>query len=177
MKPSASNTHSETREPTTLSTGQASELERLLEGLGTGELTELEQKRLGKLWPGAGGQFMLQMAMSSETFSGPLPHPEQLNKFDPDTRKAIVQMAESDQSHVQQMQRKALEGAIAKDRRGQWMGFGIAVCGLVAAAVVARFSPAVAGVIAALDLLGMVAVFVVPRAFEKFGPPGAKKNE
>lgn len=31
------------------------------------------------------------MAMRQEQFSGPLPHPDQLNKFDPETRKAIVE--------------------------------------------------------------------------------------
>lgn len=46
------------------------------------------------------------------------------------------------------------------------MGFGIAISGLMTAGVVAQFSPAVADLITALDLVGMVAVFVVPRAFE-----------
>jgi hypothetical protein len=47
------------------------------------------------------------------------------------------------------------------------MGFGIAVTGLLAAAFIAQFSTAVAGIIAALDLVGLVAIFVAPRLLEK----------
>jgi len=160
-----------------LSPAQETELTRLLAKLGSGGLTEAEQKKLSEVLPPSGGQFMLQMAMQSESFSGPLPHPDQLNKFDPETRKHIVQMAVDDQRHVHDMQRLSLNGAIQKDRRGQWMGFGIAIAGLGAAAIVAPFAPVVAGVIAAVDLVGMVAVFVVPRAFEKFGPPQKHKPQ
>ncbi|GLR64402.1 DUF2335 domain-containing protein [Marinospirillum insulare] len=154
-----------------LSPEKEAELNNLLARLEAGKLSADEQQRLGQVLPSSNVQVMLQMAMHSESYSGPLPHPDQLNKFSPETQKAILQMAQSDQAHVQEMQRKGLEGAIAKDRRGQWMGFGIAISGLVTAGVVAQFSPAVAGLIAALDLVGMVAVFVVPRAFEKFGLP------
>jgi|GEM_PF-1243289 len=154
-----------------LSPAQETELTRLLAKLGSGGLTKNEQKKLSEVLPPSGGQFMVQMAMQSESFSGPLPHPDQLNKFDPETRKHIVQMAVDDQKHVHEMQRLGLAGAIRKDRRGQWMGFGIAIAGLAAAAIVAPSAPVVAGVIATIDLVGMVAVFVVPRAFERFGPP------
>ena len=147
-------------------------LAALMVKLETGQLSADEQQKLSELMPQAKNSLkVLQMAMKREQYSGPIPHPDQLNKFDPETRKAIVSMAQKEQAHTQEMQRKGLDGAIKKDRRGQWLGFTIAVSGLAAAAYVAQTSPAIAGVIAAIDLVSMVAVFVVPRAFEKFGRP------
>lgn len=160
-----------------LSPEKEAELNSLLARLEAGKLSADEQQRLGQVLPNSNIQIMLQMAMRSESYSGPLPHPDQLNKFNPETQKTILQMAQNDQTHVQEMQRKGLEGAIAKDKRGQWMGFGIAIGGLITAGIVAKFSPAVAGLIAALDLVGMVAIFVVPRAFEKFGLPNNKNSD
>lgn len=160
-----------------LSPAQETELTRLLDKLSSGGLTQAEQKRLSEALPHSGGQIMVQMAMQSESFSGPLPHPDQLNKFDPETRKHIVQMAVEDQKHVHEMQKLSINGAITKDRRGQWMGFGIAIAGLAAAAVVAPWAPVVSGLIATIDLVSMVAVFVVPRAFERFGPPRKQQPE
>lgn len=142
----------------------------LIAKLEAGELSATEQQLLSELIPQAKRDLkVLQVAMRHEQFSGPLPHPDQLNKFDSEARQAILAMAQKDQEHTHEMQRKGLEGAIKKDQRGQWLGFTIAVSGLAAAAYVAQTSPAVAGVIAAIDLVSMVAVFVVPRAFEKFG--------
>lgn len=155
----------------------AEALVALMAKLKAGELSAAEQQILSELMPQAKNNLVLQMAMRHEQFSGPLPHPDQLNKFDPETRKAIVSMAQKEQAHTHEMQQKGLEGAIKKDRRGQWLGFTIAVSGLAAAAYVAQVSPAAAGLIATIDLVGMVAVFVVPRAFEKFGKSRADDEE
>jgi uncharacterized membrane protein len=97
---------------------------------------------------------------------GPLPPAELLNEYDETTRHTIVGMADKEQSHAHEMQRLALEGAISKDRRGQWIGGLIAVSGLVAAAVIAPYSTVAAAVIGSLDLFGMVALFVAPRILE-----------
>jgi len=61
------------------------------------------------------------------------------------------------------MDRRGLEAAVQKDKRGQLIGGGIAITGLVAAAVIAPFSPTAAAIIGGLDLFGMVALFVAPR--------------
>lgn len=75
-------------------------------------------------------------------------------------------MAVDEQKHTHDMRDKGLNGAIKKDERGQRYGLTVAIVGLVAAAVIAPFSPATAGVIGTLDLLGMVTVFVAPRILE-----------
>jgi len=100
------------------------------------------------------------------SYQGPLPPPGQLNAYDEETRRVIVQMAVDEQKHTHDMRDKGLNGAIKKDERGQRYGLTVAIVGLVAAAVIAPFSPATAGVIGTLDLLGMVTVFVAPRILE-----------
>ncbi|WP_240721632.1 hypothetical protein [Halomonas marinisediminis] len=78
-----------------------------------------------------------------------------------------------DQKHTHDMQKTGLSGAIEKDKRGQRYGLAIALGGFVTAAIIAPFSPAVAGLIGALDLFGMVALFVAPRVLEE---RAAKQN-
>lgn len=99
-------------------------------------------------------------------YSGPIPHPDQLNKYDDDTRRQVVGMAAEAQRHTHEMQRMGMRGAILKDRFGQFLGFGIAVAGLAAATFMSQTSPVAASIIGTLDLLGMVTVFVAPRILE-----------
>jgi uncharacterized membrane protein len=100
------------------------------------------------------------------TFSGPLPPPDVINAYPSDVRQSILQMAVKAQEHSHAIQQKALDGAIAKDKRGQYLAFAIAVAALVAAGIVAAYSPVVAGVIAGLDLGVLCAVFLGPRVIE-----------
>jgi uncharacterized membrane protein len=106
-------------------------------------------------------------ALVRQSFSGPLPPPALFAQYDEATRRAILEMAQREQTHTHEMQRTGLDGAIAKDRRGQWIGGGIAVSGLIAAAVIAPYSTVAAGIIGTLDLFGMVALFVAPRLLER----------
>lgn len=99
-------------------------------------------------------------------YSGPIPHPDQLNKYDDYTRRQVVDMATEAQRHTHEMQRMGMRGAILKDRFGQFLGFGIAVAGLAAATFMSQTSPVAASIIGTLDLLGMVTVFVAPRILE-----------
>lgn len=99
-------------------------------------------------------------------FSGPIPHPQHLNGYDQTTRETIVAMAVREQQHAHDMGEKGLDGAIKKDRLGQIFGLIIAIFGLGAAAWIAQYSAVAASIIGSIDLLGMVAVFAAPRAFE-----------
>ena len=105
--------------------------------------------------------------MRQVSYQGPLPPPEQLNAYDEDTRRTIVQIAVDEQRHTHDMRQKGLDGAIKKDERGQRYGLTVAIAGLVAATLIAPVSPVAAGVIGTLDLVGMVAIFVAPRILEK----------
>lgn len=109
---------------------------------------------------------MAQVAFQQEMYSGPLPHHEQLNGYDAETRKAIVEMAVKEQTHSHEMQRTGLVGAINKDRRGQICALLVAVTGLVAASVMAQYSAVAATVVGSIDLVALVGVFLTPRLLE-----------
>ncbi|WP_230086218.1 hypothetical protein [Halomonas sp. 328] len=139
----------------------------LVQGLKSGQLTPSQQEALADmLVEDEPPHQMLAFRQQQTMYSGPLPHAEQFNAYDEPTRKVILQMAVDDQKHTHDMQKAGLNGAIEKDKRGQRYGLTIALSGLLAAAIIAPFSPWVAGIIGALDLFGMVALFVAPRVLE-----------
>jgi uncharacterized membrane protein len=105
-------------------------------------------------------------ATHHQSYSGPIPPPEQLAKYPDDARSLILDMAHKEQSHAHNMNEKALSGAIQKDRVGQLIGGTIAVVGLASAGWIAQYSAVAAGIIATLDLFSMVALFVAPRILE-----------
>ena len=147
------------------------ELAKLVQSLKSGDrLTSDQHSTLERLLSVAAKRepaMVAQVAFKQEMYSGPLPHPDQLNAYDEKTRSSVVEMAVKEQAHNHSLQSKGLSGAIWKDRLGQIFGFGIAVTGLAAAAWIAQYSAWAAAIIGTLDLVGMVGIFVVPRAFEK----------
>lgn len=140
----------------------------LVQGLSSGQLTPGQQEALAEMLARdePTQPQLLAFRQHQTTYSGPIPHAEQFNAYDEHARQVILQMAQDDQKHTHDMQKTGLTGAIEKDKRGQHYGLAIALAGLLAATIIAPFSPAVAGLIGALDLFGMVALFVAPRVLE-----------
>lgn len=103
--------------------------------------------------------------------SGPLPSPKMLKEYDavlPGGAERIFAMAEKEQSARLKYNHDALSGEISLDRRGQWMGFSIAIIILVMAAIFAwRGNTTFAGTLVAIDLIGLVSVFVLGRRSNK----------
>lgn len=117
-----------------------------------------------------------QVAFQQEVYSGPLPHYDQLNGYDEETRRAIVDMAVREQAHSHNMHLTGLSGAIQKDRRGQYCALVVAVVGLGAAAWISQYSAAAAAVIGSIDLIGLVSVFMVPRIAERRAQAAEKES-
>ena len=140
-------------------------IETLIGKLESGSLTQEEQNRLSELLKNAPSSVVMT-ASRRQTFIGPVPAPEQLNQYDEKTRDIILGMAQNEQRHAHELREKGLNGAIAKDRRGQGLGAAIAITGLLVAAFVAPYSAVAAAIIGSLDLFGMVALFVAPRVLE-----------
>ncbi|WP_336708893.1 MULTISPECIES: DUF2335 domain-containing protein [unclassified Cedecea] len=118
------------------------------------------------------GSGKFQAMVSHETsFSGPLPPPDIISGYDkvvPGGAERIFAMAEKEQSHRHTMDSTAVNGAINKDKRGQCMGFSIAIIILAIASVFAwRGSTTFAGTLIAIDLIGLVSVFVLGRRLPK----------
>ncbi|MDZ7696637.1 MAG: DUF2335 domain-containing protein [Deltaproteobacteria bacterium] len=141
------------------------DIEILIGKLEEGSLAQDEQSRLGDLLKTAPSSVVMT-ATRHHTFIGPVPPPEQLNRYDEKTRDIILDMARNEQRHAHELRERGLNGAIAKDKRGQWLGAGIAITGLLVAAFVAPYSAVAAAIIGSLDLFGMVALFVAPRVLE-----------
>lgn len=77
------------------------------------------------------------VAMRSESFSGPLPHPEILKGYDnvlPGAAERVLKMAEKEQDHRFDCDNKLIGGQLAQSKRGQWMGFTIVLI-LIAVAI------------------------------------------
>lgn len=110
---------------------------------------------------------IIMTSSTHEIFSGPLPPAELLNQYSPQAQKIILEMAQQEQSHAHEMRKTGLEGAIRKDKRGQYLGGLVALAGLAVAAILAPHSPMAATIIGALDLFGVVALFVAPRVLER----------
>ncbi|MEA1987703.1 MAG: DUF2335 domain-containing protein [Pseudomonadota bacterium] len=144
---------------------QEQALASLVENLESGSLTKTKQVQLAELLKNAPPSLVMT-ATHHQSFSGPIPPPEQLSNYPDDARQVILAMAQNEQNHSHAMNEKALNGAISKDRLGQYIGGSIAIVGLVAAAWIAQYSAVAAGIIATLDLFGMVALFVAPRLLE-----------
>lgn len=140
--------------------------EALVEGLKSGRLTPHQQEVLSGLLVEDETPQHVMVQQRQTMYSGPLPRADEFMAYDEHTRRTILQMAVDDQHHTHDMQKTGLTGSIEKDRRGQHYGLAIALGGLLAATVIAPFSPWVAGIIGALDLFGMVALFVAPRVLE-----------
>ncbi len=75
-------------------------------------------------------------------------------------------MAQKEQVHTHSMQTQGLESKVARDKRGQRYGLTIALSGLLVTAWIAQYSPTAAVIIGAIDLVGLVAIFVAPRIFQ-----------
>ncbi|MBI6550427.1 DUF2335 domain-containing protein [Xenorhabdus lircayensis] len=95
------------------------------------------------------------------------PSPDALKNYEsilPGCAERIFSLREKEQVFQHEKQKKALDGLINRDRRGQWMGFSISMFILIIATVFAlRGEMLFAGTLITVDLVGLVAVFVIGR--------------
>lgn len=100
----------------------------------------------------------------SQIFSGPLPHPDILKKFDevvPGAAERIIKMAEEQSTHCKDLERKVIDSDVARSRWGQFLGFVIAITGLVAATFISIYGSAFAGGLLGIGTLAsLVGVFM-----------------
>jgi uncharacterized membrane protein len=102
---------------------------------------------------------------SSSSYSGPLPPPEMLKQFDevlPGLAKIIVDRVEKQSDHRMRLEERTIFEQLSESRRGQHYGLVIGLSGLLTCAVLALMGhDTVAAVIGAMDLAGLVAIFVI----------------
>lgn len=107
------------------------------------------------------------LIQKTETFSGPLPPPDVLARYDqikPGFAERIVAMAERQSAHRQELETKVLRYAAIEGRIGQIFALVIAVFALGTAAYLGvNGATAVGSVIGGTTVVGLVAAFVVGR--------------
>lgn len=81
---------------------------------------------------GGQGVLLAQAKIEAATFSGPLPHPEILAKYDaivPGAAAQIIQMAQKQSDHRMDLERKVIEGELRRAAQGLACAFimGLAI--------------------------------------------------
>jgi uncharacterized membrane protein len=108
-----------------------------------------------------------EIAVSSERFTGPLPHPEILAQYDtivPGLAERIVKMAESQAQHRQGLEHMVVQSNTRNERRGQVFGFLISVLvigGSIYLIDSGKSAEGVTGIV--VNLVSLVGVFVYGR--------------
>ena len=104
----------------------------------------------------------------SQTFTGPLPHPDILIKYnDAVTNGAerIIAMAESQAAHRMKLEAMVIQGNIAAQSRGSIFGFIIGLIGVAGGIWLVSNGRDVVGLTALIgSLAALVAVFMVGRS-------------
>lgn len=104
------------------------------------------------------------MVHQETSFSGPLPPPEVLKKFDevvPGAAERIIKMAEGQFAHRTELEKKVINSDIARSKYGQVLGFIIAIVGLFVSATVSIYGNAITGgIIGVGTLASLVGVFM-----------------
>src|SRR3989338_6599528 len=98
------------------------------------------------------------------SFSGPLPPPETLKKFDevvPGAAERIIKMAEGQFVHRTELEKLVIKSDVEQSKRGQLFGFAIAVIGFVTAIIaILNGEQWAAGIMGGATLATLAGVFV-----------------
>ncbi len=137
------------------------------------ESSSLEPKQLGRDESGPEVSPELEavlervLSLSMEQYRGPFPHPETLAGYErlyPGVTKQIFDDAHAQTTHRMAIERTTIEGDNFRATAGLFLGFAIAITGLVVAAIIGwRDQPGWAVAFGAVDLVGLVTVFVIGR--------------
>ncbi len=107
----------------------------------------------------------------SQSHSGPLPPPEQLEKYNqiiPNGAERIMIMAENQSSHRLGIEDKVIDGQVTQSGKGQIFGFIIALISILLSFTLAMFEHyLVAGIIGGSTVVGLVTVFVIGKHVQK----------
>lgn len=108
---------------------------------------------------------------TSQQWLGPLPSPDALKQFDqivPGAAERILADFEKQTQHRQTLEKAVVESRVSSTKRGQWFAFIIAGLFLSFAAFsVYMEQPLLAGVIGAIDIVGLVGSFLYSQYSQK----------
>ena len=106
-----------------------------------------------------------------EITTGPIPSPQVLQQYNqvvPDAAERIIRMAEKQSDHRISLERRVVDSNIVKSYLGMVLATIIALYGLyIAKEIAVNGNPWAAGIIAALDLGGLISVAIYNGLMQK----------
>jgi len=113
-------------------------------------------------------QNQIEAQVTTQQFSGPVPHPEILREYDqilPGAAERILTMAELDQKHQIELDSNAQHLAAKEIKRGQIFGLVVSISAFITsiASLILSFEKA-AMVIGGTTVVGLVTVFLTSRS-------------
>lgn len=109
-------------------------------------------------------QSVAQITAAASSFEGPIPPPQVLQQYSaivPDAAERIIRMAEKQSDHRMDLEKKVVYSNVRKSYVGMGLATVIAVYGLyVAKEIAINGNPATAGIIAALDIGGLISIAI-----------------
>jgi uncharacterized membrane protein len=104
-------------------------------------------------------------------YSGPVPPPSMLREYDtvqPGFADRLISMAEKEQVHRQELQKTAMKGEIAKDKRGQDYALTISIMIILGSIGLIYTGHEISGsILAGSTLLGLAYIFITGRKMDQ----------
>ena len=105
-----------------------------------------------------------QITATSTSFEGPIPPPQVLQQYNtivPNAAERIIRMAEKQSDHRMDLEKRVVYSNVKKSYAGMGLATVIALYGLyIAKEIAINGNPATAGIIAALDIGGLISVAI-----------------
>ena len=130
--------------------------------------------------PAPSGQRRVDAAIHSEPFSGPLPHPDILVKYNaavPDAAERILRMAESQAAHRRDMEARVVRSNTFNQTLGSVLGFLLCAGTIAGGFYLISSGASIVGITAIIAALaGLASVFVVGRRSQELERLAKRKD-
>ncbi len=117
---------------------------------------------------GSKSEFLLAM---SRSFSGPLPPPELLERYNdalPGAAERIFKMAEKQQEHRQAIEKKVVFGNTSSQTRGNYLGFLVSMTAILGGIWLIYMGKETTGLVAIITpITGLVAAFAYGKYLQR----------
>ena len=129
----------------------------------------MSRKNRNRIVPSQNDELRIQAMMRS--FSGPLPPPEALERYNqivPGAAERIIAMAESQHDHRQELEKHVIHSNVSAQRLGTLLGFIVAMTAIIGGIWLIHEGKDTAGLASVLTALGaLVGVFVYSKVEQK----------
>ena len=106
----------------------------------------------------------VQLTATASSFEGPIPPPQVLQQYNaivPNAAERILSMAEKQSDHRMDLEKRVVYSNVKKSYAGMGLATVIALYGLyIAKEIAINGNPATAGIIAALDIGGLISIAI-----------------